>query len=423
MNLNFKALSISYKTSPIQVRELVALDESAIRRLLIKMKEVIGVNEILILSTCNRTEVYYSADENHFDAIIGLIGIEKGIQDISSYKSYFEDLATHEEAIQKLFDVAMGLESQVVGDLQIINQVKNAYQWAADAGTVGPFMHRLLHTIFFTNKRVVQETSFKDGAASVSYAAVEMIEELTADINNPRVLVIGVGEIGTDVVRNLQNTSITDVTITNRTFSKAQTLAEECNYKVLPFEQVWEGVKEADVVICSIMRDEPFINKAVLEKLNILNFKFLFDLSIPRSIDRNVEEIPGVLLYNVDAINNRANEALARRVESVPHVRAIITEAIAEFEDWSKEMLVSPTIQKLKNTLEQIRMEELARYSKQLDQSEIEKIDKITKNMMQKIIKLPVLQLKAACKRGEAETLVDILNDLFDLERQSVKTK
>src|SRR5205085_7950712 len=123
--------------------------------------------EILVLSTCNRTEVYYSSDSDlHLD-IIKLIGIQKGISNIFQYKEYFSVINDHMLAIQHLFNVSIGLESQVVGDIQIINQVKNAYQWSADAGVAGPFLHRLMHTIFFTNKKVVQETPFRDGAASV----------------------------------------------------------------------------------------------------------------------------------------------------------------------------------------------------------------------------------------------------------------
>jgi glutamyl-tRNA reductase len=142
---------------------------------------------------------------------------------------------------------------------------------------------------------------------------------------------------------------------------------------------------------------------------------------MPRSIDQEIENLPGAVLFNIDQINNRTQEAIERRKASVPQVEQIVNQAIEDFEEWSKEMLISPTIQKLKNALEQIRQEEIARHMKQLSEDELGRIDKITKNMMQKIIKLPVLQLKAACKRGEAETLADILNDLFNLDAVEVK--
>ncbi|MCC9136622.1 glutamyl-tRNA reductase [Pontibacter silvestris] len=419
---NFKAISLSYKKAPLDIRELIALDETSCRLFLQTLKNFIQASDILVLSTCNRTEVYYNADIDYSKEIVKLLGITKGIDNISQYLDYFTVLNEHDDAVQHLFDVSMGLESQVVGDMQISNQVKHSYQWAADNETAGPFLHRLMHTIFFTNKRVVQETSFRDGAASTSYAAIELIEELTADIIDPKILVVGLGEIGADVCRNLRDAGHKNVKITNRTLAKAKLLAEECDMEVLPFEDIVQGLKEADVIISSVARETPFFTKEMVQRLNVLSFKFFIDLSVPRSVETDVETVPGVLVYNIDTIQNKASEALQRRINSIPQVKEIITESIDQFNDWSKEMMVSPTIHKLKNALETIRQEEMARYMKKLGPKEAKLIDNITKSMMQKVIKLPVLQLKAACKRGEAETLIDLLNDLFDLESQAVDT-
>ncbi|QCR24092.1 glutamyl-tRNA reductase [Pontibacter sp. SGAir0037] len=419
---NFKAISLSYKKAPLDIRELIALDENSCRQFLQTLKGFIQASDILVLSTCNRTEVYYNADADadYSTEIVKLLGITKGIDNISQYLDYFTILNQHSNAVQHLFEVAMGLESQVVGDMQITNQVKQSYQWAADNDTAGPFLHRLLHTIFFTNKRVVQETAFRDGAASTSYAAIELIEELTADVvADPKILVVGLGEIGADVCRNLADKGFRNVKITNRTLAKAKLLAEECNLEVLPFEDIVQGLKEADVVISSVARETPFFTKEMIKRLNVLSYKFFIDLSVPRSIEADVESIPGVLVYNIDTIQNKASEALQQRINSIPKVKQIVEESIEQFNDWSKEMVVSPTINKLKNALETIRQEEMARYMKKLGPNETKLIDNITKSMMQKVIKLPVLQLKAACKRGEAETLIDVLNDLFDLEKQS----
>jgi glutamyl-tRNA reductase len=161
----------------------------------------------------------------------------------------------------------------------------------------------------------------------------------------------------------------------------------------------------------------------MIKRLEVLSYKFFIDLSVPRSIEPEVENIPGVLVYNIDTIQNKATAALEQRLASVPKVKQIITESIEQFQDWTKEMVVSPTIHKLKNALENIRQEELARNLKKLTPEENKLIDDVTRNIMQKIIKLPVLQLKAACKRGEAETLIDVLNDLFNLENQPEPTQ
>ncbi|MEO1051098.1 MAG: glutamyl-tRNA reductase [Bacteroidota bacterium] len=418
---HFKALSLSYKNTPITVREHVSLDESTAKQLIGFIRDYVEAYDLLVLSTCNRTEIYYTSERDcSVDILKGLALIKKEVtfQDIDPFFVRYND---QDEAVQHLFDVAIGLEAQVVGDMQISNQVKQAYQWSADEQMAGPFLHRLMHTIFFTNKRVVQETPFRDGAASVSYAAKELVEDLAGDLASPKILVMGLGEIGADLCRNLSGSKFNDVKITNRTISKAQELGEECGFEVVPFEQINETIADADIIISSIVKDEPFITKQLIEQFEILSHKFFIDLSVPRSVESAIEDVHGVLVYNIDNIHSKASDALQTRLAAIPDVRVIIKEAIEEFNDWSKEMIVSPTIQKLKNALEDIRSQEMVRFLKNASDEEAKMIDKVTKSMMQKVIKLPVLQLKAACKRGEADTLIDVLNDLFNLEQQPVK--
>ncbi len=419
MHKDFKAIGISYRNTPLEVRELLSFDEEACRRLLRFFKEFTDIHEVMVLSTCNRTEVYYSSPNDRSDEIIKLIGLEKDIADLSPFKDFFVRYNDQHTASKHLFDVAIGLEAQVVGDLEIINQVKNAYQWAADEDLAGPYLHRLLHTVFFTNKRVVQETPFRDGAASVSYATVELIEGLVSSLKEPKVLVLGLGEVGEDVCRNLTSVSKAKVAICNRTEQRAREIAYECNFDIIPFDSVTYELTGFDVIVSSLRTDEPFLTKELLASQPRHSFKYLFDLSVPRSISTEVEDIPGVLLYNIDGIQNKTSKALKNRMNAIPQVRQIISDAIDEFSNWTREMEVSPTINKLKNALEQIRREEMARFLKNTSEKENKMVDTVTKSMIQKIIKLPVLQLKAACKRGEAETLIDVLNDLFELERQS----
>ena len=419
MQNKFRALSLSYKGAPVETRELLSLDDGSSRELLVKLKEFFSVTDTLILSTCNRTEIYYSHELDLSIEIIKLMGVERGLANPVSYLQYFEIFNDDQDAINHLFRVAMGLEAQVIGDMQISNQVKRAYQTSADLEMAGPFLHRLMHTIFFTNKRVVQETAFRDGAASVSYAAVELIEELTSNTLNPRILLIGLGEIGEDVAKNMVHIPSAVVTVANRTYAKAKELGETFGFQVIPFENVYKAIEDADVVVSSIMKSEPFITKGFVKGLDIKSYKLFVDLSVPRSIDTAIEDVPGALLYNVDNIKSKASETLEKRIASIPTVETIISESIAEFYNWKKEMMVSPTINKLKNALEQIRQEELERHLKNADPREFAVIDKVTKSMMQKIIKIPVVQLRAACKRDQAAEMIDLITDLFDLEKRS----
>lgn len=415
----FKTTGLSFKSTPIEVREKLALDEAQAKRLMQFLNENTNASDLMVLSTCNRTEIYYSHTSDLNNEIATGLSLIKGI-DKAEIISYLSCRTDNREAIEHLVNVSMGLDAQVVGDIQIANQVKKAYQWSADENVAGPFLHRLMHSIFYANKRVVQETSFRDGAASVSYATKELIEDITAEIVQPKILILGLGEIGQDVCRNLVGSN-KDVVIANRTREKAIMLGKECEFKTIEFAQALETIGEYDVIVSSVAFKEPIITKNMIAKLELLTYKFFIDLSVPRSIETSIEDINGALLYNIDNIQSKASEALNKRIAAIPDVQAIIAETLDDLENWSKEMVVSPTIKKLKSALETIRQEEIQRHLKGIDSNEAKVIDTVTKSMMQKIIKLPVLQLKAACKRGEAETLIDLLNDLFDLDAQKEK--
>jgi glutamyl-tRNA reductase len=413
----FKLVSISHRSAPLTIRELVAMNEEESRAFTLKCKDLFGLQELLIVSTCNRTELYYTSPESISNDLIKALLIEKGLTNISDYAHYFVQMDETIDSLKHLFEVATGLQSKVVGDLQIPNQIKRAYQLAADLNMAGPYLHRLMHTIFYSNKRVAQETSFRDGAASVSYATVALAEELAQAITTPKILILGLGEIGIDVCKNLEDKDFAEVTVMNRTIEKAERVAHGKNFRVAPFEDMCKEVEAADIIISSVRTDTPIITHEKLKAMQLLSFKYFIDLSVPRSIEEGVEKVSGVLLYNIDTLKERADEALAARMASIPDVRVIIDESIDSFNDWSKEMEVSPTIHKLKSALEQIRKEEINRHLKGLSAEEVEKLEKITASLVQKIIKQPIIHLKAACKRGDSEAMVDVLNDLFNLEQ------
>ncbi len=417
MILPFKSISLSHRTAPLAIREQLALNEDESKGFYVKCKDLFGLNELLIVSTCNRTEFYYTSDRDISTDLIKAFLIEKGLTNTSEYLGYFKQMDETEDSLRHLFEVATGLQSKVVGDLQIPNQIKKAYQQAADLNMAGPYLHRLMHTIFYSNKRVAQETSFRDGAASVSYATVALAEELSQALPNPKVLILGLGEIGLDVCKNMEEKDFAEFTIMNRTIEKAEKIAAgRDQFRVAPITDLWKEIAAADIIISSVRTDSPMITQAEVKKLQLLSFKYFIDLSVPRSIEDGIEKINGVLLYNIDTLKERADEALATRLASIPDVRTIIEESIVSFNDWSKEMEVSPTIHKLKNALEQIRKEEMNRHMKGLTKEETEKLEKITAGLVQKIIKQPIIHLKAACKRGDSDKMVDVLNDLFNLE-------
>ncbi|MBT5505790.1 MAG: glutamyl-tRNA reductase [Flammeovirgaceae bacterium] len=416
---SLKVVGLSHDSSPISIRESVAFSENESRNFLDRMREILGVEEALILSTCNRTEIYYTSDLDLSNAILNLLKTEKKIVDdgIDSYFWNKEKLP----ALRHLFRVALGLEAKVLGDIQISNQVKKAYQCSADQHLSGPFFHRLMHTIFYANKRVVQETSFRDGAASVSYACVGLVQQFIQNFSDPKILVLGLGEIGRDVADSMEEMSAS-ITLSNRNALTTQTLAKQYGYEVLPFEETLKTIAKFDVIISSVQVPKPIIMKDHIHE-QLLSQKLFVDLAVPRSMDSELDTIDGIILYNVDQIEEQTSGIIERRRAAITEVELILDETIGELKNWSLEMEVSPTIKKLKKALEEIRKEEIARYVGKITEVEQDLIDKVTKRIVQKVIKLPVLQLKAACKRGEAETLVELLNDLFNLEKDELTPK
>ncbi len=413
----FRVLSLSYKNAPVELREKIAMSTDDMAVLLQRIKDFTDISDAMIVSTCNRTEVYYMSENDHKETIIKLISLTKCFSESAEIAPFFISINKTHEAVNYLFRVSMGLESHVVGDIQISNQVKNAYQLSVNNDLAGPFLHRLMHSIFFTNKKVSLETSFRDGAASVSYATVELMEELSQHFVQPKVLILGLGEMGADVCRNLCNSTIEEAYICNRTSEKAEQLAIECQLKTIPFEGIKDKILDFDIIISSLSVNTPFLTQEDFVSKDKFAVKYLIDMSVPRTISPELEKIPGIELYNIDMIQNKTAETIEKRKAAIPEVEKIIENTIVEFEDWKREMEVSPTIKKLKQTLEDIRQDEIKKHLKKLTDKESETIELITRNIMQKIIKLPVLQLKAACKRGEAETLIDVLNDLFNLEQ------
>lgn len=417
----FKAISLSYQNTPLEVRELFSFDEQASKKMLLSLKETFDLQEALLISTCNRTEIYYLSEIDINTQLIDYLVDNSELGKLKDIKSYFRKFTNHIEAVNYLFEVSIGIHSQVVGDLQIISQAKDAYQWSADVNMAGPFIHRLMHAIFYANKKIVQETSFRDGAASISYAATELVDEVISSNKNAQILVVGAGEIGEDVVKNLIHFGYSNFTLCNRTFENAAILAQKLNINtssILPYDLLFGHIKYFDVIISAVQVNSPIFTLETLKDCKILTHKYFIDLSVPRSVDPKIETIPGVAIYNIEDLNKKTTTAIERRNASIPDVKFIISQSVADFTNWVKETEVAPVIHKMKESLETIRLAEINRYTKQLSENELQLVNTITKNMMQKLMKLPVVQLKAACKRGDADNLVEILNNLFDLEKQ-----
>lgn len=408
----FKAISLSHVDAPIEIREQLTFSDSESRNFLIHIKDLFGINEAILFSTCNRTEVYWNHSTVASDLIIKALASFKGLNSEPLFP-YFHIIDQPFETARHLFRVGIGLESQVLGDLQIISQVKQAYQACADVEMAGPLLHRLLHSLFFANKKVVQETNFRSGAASISYAVKELVEELVSDKSTP-VLLLGMGEIGSATLKNLAESGFSNLSICNRSIEKVTQFASDFPAHYVPFEH-WSAALQNSTVVISALSGN-VLNIGFKDIKPMSKFQYFIDLGLPRSIQPEIEQHPGVILYNLDQIQSKVSEALQIRQNSIPLVELIINEALAEFQEWTNEIQVSPVIHQLKNSLEQIRQEEMARFVKKAGEEQQIWADELTRNMMQRIMKTHVVQLKAACKRGDADQLVEVLNQIFNLE-------
>lgn len=417
MHRQIKAISISHRNAPLNIRELFALDREEINSLLRFFKEFTPVLELMIISTCNRVEVYYSANQDLGPEIVKRMGVEKGITGSANYQGYFEYYNEPQRALKHLFQMSMGLESRVLGDLQIITQVKTAYQQSADAGTAGPFLHRAMHTIFQTHKRVIRETQFKDGAASVPYTTFKLIRELAPEFDHPRILLLGSGKMGSEIARYLSKTGLQNVWLCNRSLNKVQSLAEECGFQAIPLKQGLKDVSHFDIVVSALSVKRPVIDGKLLKK-KTSKTQYLIDLSVPRSISQGAELISGVKVFNIDTIREQVSSVLEDRFQVVPQVKAIVEESINSLNKWSADMAYAPTIRKMKEALEHIRQQELRRYLQDIPPESRKAMEAVTKNMIHKIVKLPVLKLKSKCQRDQVNDLSEALVQLFDLDSQ-----
>lgn len=414
MEMPFSVVSLSHQKAPVAIRELIYLPEQACRKLLVDFRDILGLEEVLLFSTCNRTEVYYRGGRDFSEEIIQLICIENGIDSWREYLPYFRIIREEEAALAYLFEVSMGLHSQVLGDLQIASQVKHAYRWTHEAGMASAYLHRLMHTIFHTNKRVQQETPYRDGAASVSYAAAELAAELCSQFEAPRALVVGLGEMGRDVARNLDPAIFDAIHLMNRSYSKAAKLATETGHTALPLEELPRRIGDYDLIISAVSTQQPLFTPPLFHAT--LRSQFIIDLGVPRTVDKAVESLPQLVLYNIDDIHARTQEVLRKRQAAIPAVKTIIEEELHTFLEWRTQLSISPIIHRFKETLERIRKEELARFLKNATPSESELLEEATRSMVNKILRLPVLQLKEACRRGDPDGLIDVINELFNLE-------
>lgn len=404
----FFVLGISYKKTSLDIREKFSMSEDKRELLLCRAREC-GINGAIVISTCNRTEIYGHTSD--IDTLIKLfndstIGSEKDFN-IYSY------ILKGQEAINHIYRVSSGLDSQILGDFQVVGQVKEAYNMSNKLGMVNTFLNRLFNYVFQASKKIKNETEISKGASSVSHAAVQYIKEQVSNLEDSNFLLYGTGQIGKDTCGNLlKHMDNRSLTLINRTFNRAKTLADKFNIKHNSIEDLKSTIEESDVIIVATGADEPTITIDHLE--GVTGCKLFLDLSVPRNISSEVEELDNVLVITVDGLSQYIKKNMQNRESALPLAQEIIDNSIKEFFGWLEIKFLSPAIVALKDNLEQIRVRELDYHRSKLTPEELQKVEHITKNIVNKIASASINHLKDHHKK--ASSPIETLNMIFKSE-------
>ena len=404
---SFYTIGLSYQKADAVLRGKFSLDTQAEEGILTKAKEL-GIDGLLIIATCNRTELHGFA-QHPFQLIKLLCDHSRGtveeFQEVAYvYKNY--------EAINHLFRVGTGLESQILGDFEIIGQIKKGFARSKRHGLTNPFLERLCNSILQASKRIKNETEISSGATSVAYASVQYILNHVPDISDKNILLFGTGKIGRNTCENLlKHTNNSHITLINRTKDKAERIAGKFNLVVKNYGDLQTEIRNTDVLVVATGAQSPTISK---ELIYIKRPLLILDLSIPKNVAEDVTEVHHVSLVHLDDLSQLTDETLEKRKQYIPKAETIISEIKSDFIGWLETRKFAPVIKALKKKLKTMKEEELDFQSKKLTDFNSEQADIISERIIQKITKQFANHLKDA--DINAENSLELIQRVFQLE-------
>ncbi len=383
--------------------------------------------EIVVLATCNRAEIYGVADA---EAAAEVFGRFIGEYHQVAHETLQPHLFVHRgaEAATHLFRVAAGLDSLVVGEPQILGQVKDAYATASSLKYTGALTNRLFNTAFTVGKRVRSETGLGEGAVSVSYAAISLAKKIFGDLTGLEVLILGAGEMAELTGVHLRAQHVKQLTIASRTLTSAQTLAKALNGRAIPWSSLDAALSAADIVVTATGAAEPVVTRARLEEtMRPRRHRplFVIDIAVPRDVESSAGDLDQVFLYNIDDLRTIVQENLARRTAELQRADDIVREEVDRFVTWMQSREVVPTVIALRQRFESIRQSELQRLESKLSGLSPEaraRVDEITHLIVEKLLLTPTEQLKTLNDESTALAYADALNRLFSLAEEKSKS-
>jgi glutamyl-tRNA reductase len=418
--MNLLCIAISHHTAPLEVRERLWFSPEEIHSFLPSLRDRSGADAAMF-STCNRTELYvFSSNEEplEFGRLRDLLIEGKSARGIPIDSFRF---LTGVDAVDHLFRVASGTDSLVIGDVQILAQVKEGLQLAQEAGTSGFFLTKLFQAALRTGKRARAESRIGEGAVSVSYAAVELAEKIFDELGEKTALVIGAGEMAQLTAKHLRGKQVGTLYITNRTPERSKNLAEMVDATVIPYEEFKDHLSNVDIVIASVASEEYVLTAPVLAEINRRRAGgalFLIDIGVPRNIDPAVRNLENVFLYDLDNLNGLVHENEIKRRNEIPRVNRIVAEEQSEFTVWVSGLHATPTIAALTDLIESIRKEEVEKNINRFDPKDRELVDLVTKRIINKILHTPIVNLKNGSDESHSERLhtISALRKLFGID-------
>lgn len=374
----FYAVGLSYKKADAEMRGKFSLDDKSKVNLLLQAKEE-GIENLIVTSTCNRTEIYGFA-QHPFQLIKLLCENSQGtVEDFQKVAFVYKN----HEAISHMFRVGTGLDSQILGDFEIISQLKNAFIQSKEFGLANSFLERLVNSVIQASKKIKTDTDISSGATSVSFSAVRYIFNNVEDISNKNILLFGTGKIGRNTCENLvKHSKHEHITLINRTKDKAERIANKLNVIVKDYADLQLEIQKADVLVVATGALNPTVDKTIL---NLKKPLLILDLSIPKNVNENVSELDHVQLIHMDQLAQMADETLENRKKHIPAAEAIIEEIKDEFVAWTKQRKFAPTIHALKAKLNTIKEGELNFQRKKLANFDEEQAELISARIIQKI--------------------------------------
>src|SRR5215213_3499843 len=413
---------MSHRSAPVEVRERVAFPPCAGRSFLRRLKDEGVVSEAVLLSTCNRTEVY-AVDEDARGRVLDLLAEDRGVERTSLEQDTY--WLTDAEAVRHLYRVASSLDSMVVGEGQILGQVREAYRAATEEHCAGQILNRLFHTSLRVGKKVRSETGIGDSSLSVPRVAVKLAEEVFGDLAGRQALVLGAGDMSELVVKHLKDRGVADLLIANRTPQRASLLAERVGGRAVAFDALVAELPEVDVVVSSTGSGEWVVQSETVAGALALRSEPLFfiDIAVPRDIDPVVQTLEMVYLYDIDDLQAVVERNAEGRQDAAEEGEAMISPAVLEFMGWLSTLHVVPLIQELRDGAEQIRRHELARALSRMELSteEAASVERMSYSLVNKLLHGPIQEIKARAEAGSPLESSEVRRRLMALDGLDVE--